>query len=98
MFLNDEILFEYKLEVLYIFFGVILYYIIFKVLWDWVIFLFILYIIVFVLFIVCFYYENIVLVILDLIVDWFFFVDIGLNFYISYVGKDGEMIDNLKMI
>ena len=36
--------------------------------------------------------------VLDLMVDWLFLADIGLNFHTTYVGKDGEIIDNLKMI
>ena len=98
MSLNDEILPEYKLEVPHTPSGVILHYTTFKATWDWAILLFTLYTTVSVPFIVCFHYENIALAILDLIVDWLFLADIGLNFHTSYVGKDGEMIDNLKMI
>ena len=36
--------------------------------------------------------------VLDLLVDWLFLADIGLNFHTTYVGKDGEIIDNLRMI
>ncbi|XP_068730790.1 potassium voltage-gated channel subfamily H member 5-like isoform X2 [Montipora capricornis] len=98
MSLNDEILPEYKLEVPHTPSGVILHYTTFKATWDWAILLFTLYTTVSVPFIVCFKYEKIALAILDLIVDWLFLADIGLNFHTSYVGKDGEIIDNLKMI
>ena len=36
--------------------------------------------------------------IIDLLVDWLFLADIALNFHTTYVGKDGEVIDDLKMI
>lgn len=98
MSLNDEILPEYKLDVPQTPSRVILHYTAFKTTWDWAILLMTLYTTVSVPFIVCFKYDGIALAILDLIVDWIFLADIGLNFHTTYVGKDGEIIDNLKMI
>lgn len=98
MSLNDEILPEYKLDVPQTPSRVILHYTTFKTTWDWAILLMTLYTTISVPFIVCFKHENIALNILDLIVDWIFLADIGLNFHTTYVGKDGEIIDDLKMI
>ena len=98
MSLNDEILPDYKLDVPHTPPRVILHYTAFKTSWDWAILFFTLYTTVSVPFIVCFRFEDITMAVLDLMVDWLFLADIGLNFHTTYVGKDGEIIDNLKMI
>ena len=98
MSLNDELLPDYKLDVPHTPPRVILHYTTFKTTWDWIILFLTLYTTVSVPFIVCFNFENLGLAVLDLIVDWLFLADIGLNFHTTYVGKDGEVIDNLKMI
>lgn len=98
MFLNDDVLLDYKFDVFYMLLWVIFYYIMFKISWDWVIFFLMFYIMIFVLFFVCFVFEYDVVFVLDLFVDWMFLVDIVLNFYMIYVGKDGEVIDDFKMI
>lgn len=98
MSLNDEMLPEYKLDVPHTPPRVILHYTTFKTTWDWAILFFTLYTTVSVPFIVCFEFENLPLAVLDLLVDWLFLADIGLNFHTTYVGKDGEVIDNLRMI
>ena len=98
MSLNDEILPEYKLDVPHTPKRVLLHYTAFKTTWDWAILIFTLYTTVSVPFIVCFKFEDITMAVLDLMVDWLFLADIGLNFHTTYVGKDGEIIDNLKMI
>ena len=98
MSLNDELLPDYKLDVPHTPPMVILHYTGFKTTWDWIILFFTLYTTVSVPFIVCFKYDELPLAILDLMVDWLFIADIALNFHTTYVGKDGEVIDNLKMI
>ena len=98
MSLNDELLPDYKLDVPHTPPRVILHYTGFKTTWDWIILFLTLYTTVSVPLIVCFEFDDLGLAILDLMVDWLFLADIALNFHTTYVGKEGEVIDNLKMI
>ncbi|XP_078350361.1 voltage-gated delayed rectifier potassium channel KCNH5-like isoform X3 [Oculina patagonica] len=98
MSLNDELLPDYKLDVPHTPPRVILHYTGFKTTWDWVILFLTLYTTISVPFLVCFAFEHTAVSILDLLVDWMFLADIALNFHTTYVGKDGEVIDDLKMI
>ena len=98
MSLNDELLPDYKLDVPHTPPRVILHYTAFKTTWDWIILFLTLYTTIAVPFIVCFSFQSLAVSIIDLIVDWLFLADIGLNFHTTYVGKDGEVIDDLKMI
>ena len=98
MSLNDELLPDYKLDVPHTPPRVILHYTTFKTTWDWIILFLTLYTTISVPFLVCFAFEHKAVSIIDLFVDWLFLADIALNFHTTYVGKDGEVIDDLKMI
>lgn len=98
MSLNDDVLPDYKLDVPHTPPRVILHYTTFKTTWDWVILFLTLYTTISVPFLVCFAFEHDAVSVLDLLVDWMFLADIALNFHTTYVGKDGEVIDDLKMI
>lgn len=98
MSLNDELLPDYKLDVPHTPPRVILHYTTFKTTWDWIILFLTLYTTISVPFLVCFAFEHRAVSIIDLFVDWLFLADIALNFHTTYVGKDGEVIDDLKMI
>ena len=98
MSLNDELLPDYKLDVPHTPPRVILHYTTFKTTWDWIILFLTLYTTISVPFLVCFAFEHTAVSIIDLLVDWLFLADIALNFHTTYVGKDGEVIDDLKMI
>ncbi|XP_032232878.1 potassium voltage-gated channel subfamily H member 1 isoform X2 [Nematostella vectensis] len=98
MSLNDDIIPQYKQEIPETPPRVILHYNTFKTSWDWVILILTLYTTVSVPFMVCFAYNSEPLNILDMIVDWLFIADIVLNFHTTYVGKDGEIIDDPRLI
>ncbi|XP_028398501.1 LOW QUALITY PROTEIN: potassium voltage-gated channel subfamily H member 1-like [Dendronephthya gigantea] len=77
---------------------VMLHYSFYRVVWDWLVLLFILYTASAVPFAFCFSYDSVPMTVVDILVDVFFFVDIALNFHTSYVGEDGEVITDLKQI
>lgn len=98
MTLNDEVLPEYKQDIPHTPNRVFLHYSLFKTSWDWIILFLTLYTTISVPFIVCFDHNPDALAVTDLLVDWLFIGDIFLNFHTTYVGKEGEIIDNLKAI
>ncbi|XP_020905655.1 potassium voltage-gated channel subfamily H member 5 isoform X2 [Exaiptasia diaphana] len=98
MSLNDDIIPEYKQDIPETPSRIILHYSTFKTSWDWLIIILTLYTTVSVPFIVCFQFNPLALAIIDLLVDWLFIADIVLNFHTTYFGKDGELVDDPKMI
>lgn len=98
MSLNDDIIPEYKQDIPETPSRILLHYSTFKTSWDWLIIILTLYTTVSVPFIVCFEYNPSFLTVIDMLVDWLFIADIVLNFHTTYVGKDGELIDDPKMI
>lgn len=69
-----------------------------KIVWDWLILIFILYTATSVPFIVCFKFDSLPMTIADSAVDVMFIVDIVLNFHTSYTGDDGSIVFDLKQI
>ena len=98
MALNDDLLPDYKQEVPSTPPRIILHYTTFKLTWDWVILILTLYTTVSVPFIVCFAYTGTILAWMDMMVDWMFLADIVLNFHTTYVNKEGDVINDPKMI
>ena len=95
---NVNILPEYKQEIPDTPRCVILHCSTTKLVWDWLILIFILYTATSVPFIVCFKFDSVPMTIADTIVDFIFLIDIILNFHTSYVGDDGSIIFDLKQI
>ncbi|KAK3742118.1 hypothetical protein QZH41_004762 [Actinostola sp. cb2023] len=98
MSLNDDIIPEYKQDIPETPARIILHYSAFKTSWDWLIIILTLYTTVSVPFIVCFNFNPLELAIIDMLVDWLFIADIVLNYHTTYVDKDGELVDDPKMI
>ncbi|CAH1791097.1 unnamed protein product, partial [Owenia fusiformis] len=80
---------------------IILHYSVFKATWDWVILMLTLYTAVMVPYNVAFknkQMDDVPLLVADSIVDVIFFIDIILNFHTTFVGPNGEVVSDPKII
>lgn len=69
-----------------------------KIVWDWLILIFILYTATSIPFMVCFKFNSDPMTIADTVVDVMFLVDIFLNFHTSYVDEDGTIVFDTQRI
>ena len=101
MTLNSEILPQYRLEAPSTPPHIILHYCTFKTAWDWMILFLTFYTAVMVPLNVAFKnktIDDLPLIVMDSIVDVIFFIDIILNFHTTFVGPDGEVVSDPKVI
>ncbi|XP_064623498.1 potassium voltage-gated channel subfamily H member 1-like isoform X2 [Lineus longissimus] len=101
MSLNSEILPQYRLEAPKTPPHIILHYCAFKAAWDWMILALTFYTAVMVPLNVAFKnktMDTVPLIVIDSIVDVIFFIDIILNFHTTFVGPDGEVVSDPKVI
>lgn len=80
---------------------IILHYATFKAIWDWIILFLTFYTAIMVPYNVAFKNKTmdaVALLVVDTIVDVVFFIDIVLNFHTTYVGANGEVVSDPKII
>jgi hypothetical protein len=94
--LNREVLPEYRDEIPDKGWCIILHYSPFRELWDWLIILLCIYAAIIVPYNITFKMEGII--ILDLVIDLIFFIDIVMNFRTTYVTESGKLVVNQKDI
>ena len=101
MNLNSDVLPQYRLEAPKTPPHIILHYCLFKTVWDWVILILTFYTAITVPYNASFKnktMDQVPLLVIDSIVDVVFFVDIILNFHTTFVGGNGEVISDSKII
>ncbi|XP_074594624.1 potassium voltage-gated channel protein ether a go-go isoform X2 [Brevipalpus obovatus] len=101
MTLNPDVLPQYRQEAPKTPPHILLHYCAFKAIWDWIILCLTFYTAIMVPFNVAFKNkttDDISLLVLDSIVDVIFFIDIVLNFHTTFVGPNGEVVSDPKII
>ncbi|KAK3092310.1 hypothetical protein FSP39_001134 [Pinctada imbricata] len=101
MNLNSDVLPQYRLEAPKTPPHIILHYCLFKTIWDWVILILTFYTAITVPYNAAFKnktMDQVPILVIDSIVDVVFFVDIILNFHTTFVGNNGEVISDSKII
>ena len=99
--LSDDVIPRYRQEVPKTPPNIILHYSSFKSVWDWVILVLTFYTAVMVPYNAAFQgktMDNVPILVIDSVVDVVFFVDIMLNFHMTFVGPAGEVISDPRII